>query len=229
MRIEPQINSGRSEPRINDNNLVLWLNDNGKTASNWYDQSGKNNHGTVYGAGTPPPATPQALGYLFDGVDDYVNAGNNASLNSFTSEISVFAWFRGTVGQSIVRKQDISNYIILGWSPTLNDVHLLSWDGETVGLATGGISDNIWHYIGMTWKRNTINGFKTWKEGVIVAQRNSADIAIPTIASDLLLGRHVAGEEFTNGSIDEVRIFNRALSAGEITKLFNQYRGKFGI
>jgi len=137
MRIEPQIDSGRREPRINDNNLLLWLNDNGKTASNWYDQSGKNNHGLVYGAGTPPPATPGALGYDFDGVDDYVNVGNNASLNFGTGDFTISAWVQvssiAELGYTIYSKHDAALTDSAGYAFQIyeDDLYFFRLDGAS--------------------------------------------------------------------------------------------------
>ena len=221
---------------------VLVLGDTMKSASVWSDMSGRGNHGLVYGATTPPPATPQALGYLFDGVDDYVDAGNDASLNfTKTSSFSGSAWINiSNIAASnyIFSKQRIlSPYEGYGFSVNtdgklwvqLVDTTVKSKRVNSSQTLVGG----VWYHVGFTYNGSTsASGIKIYINGLDKTGTILFDEAFITDMSNILpfqIGvRDITHEPF-NGSIDEVRIYNRALSAGEITKLFNRYRGKFGI
>jgi len=241
MRIEPQIDSGRSEPRINDNNLVLWLNDNRKTASNWYDQSGKNNHGIVYGAGTPPPATPQTLGYLFDGVDDYVDAGGNSFFTKITGEIiTISLWGKSNdvtqTGKTLITKPT-------GATPGANyGIRLLSTTGNIGFYFTNNVTQYIiystgiklsssWTHIYASFKFGDPTSILVYINGVPISSSWIGDAStIPQSASTpLIIGAFSSIVDFFNGSIDEVRIYNRALSASEIKRLYERTRILFGV
>ena len=77
-----------------DSSLQLWL-DAGQTTSypgtgtTWTDLSGNNNTGTLTNGPTYSSANGGSLS--FDGVDDYVDCGNAASL-SFTNNLTVSIW-----------------------------------------------------------------------------------------------------------------------------------------
>jgi len=81
--------------------LVLWLTDSGKGASVWQDSSGAGNHGTVYGATTPPAATPGALGYTFDGVDDYIDISHD--FTATVTGITLGAWVNAKATSNLIQ------------------------------------------------------------------------------------------------------------------------------
>lgn len=156
----------------------------------------------------------------FDGAGDYVNTG---SRNLGGSEITIEYWFKGSSLQSAIRQQNGGDYIVSGWGFTgltapPNQIHILSNDGGSgSGLAVGAAAtDGNWHHVAMTWQQNTANGFKSYLDGQLIAQRNSSNIAIPNIQADVLLGSYQTSSEFTNGLLDEVRIWNKALTQTEL-------------
>ena len=61
---------------------------------------------------------------------------------------------------------------------------------------------------------------KVYKNGVFVYQETTSG----SIASgnDFYIGRYFSGADYWEGSIDQVRIFNKALDAGEILQLYNE-------
>ena len=71
-------------------------------------------------------------------------------------------------------------------------------------------TDGNWHHIAFTWKRNTTNGFKSYLDGALVQQRNSANVNLPVITSGGYLGAYNGTSEFLNGTLDEVRIWKRS-------------------
>ena len=154
----------------------------------------------------------------FDGANDYVNIPaslTTAATLSTNTAITIEYWFRGSSLQSAVRMQNGSNnYVIAGY----NLQHVISSDGGTNnGVAISNVVyDGRWHHIAMTWQKNTINGFKSYVDGVLYAQRNSANVNLPTITIAGKLGSYNGNSEFTNGKLDEVRIYNAALSQTNI-------------
>ncbi|HRI84317.1 MAG TPA: choice-of-anchor D domain-containing protein [Ignavibacteria bacterium] len=163
--------------------------------------------------------TAEALN--FDGINDYVSLPislSQALTAPAVSEFTIEYWFKGSNLQSAVRFQmNSSTYIVAGWGTPGNQKHLISTEGFTNGISVGsGADDGNWHHIAMTWKRNTINGFKSYLDGALIQQRNSVDANLPSLSVAGILGSQFGSSEFMNGSLDEVRIWTRALSQFEI-------------
>ncbi|MFB2920457.1 LamG-like jellyroll fold domain-containing protein [Aerosakkonema funiforme] len=149
----------------------------------------------------------------FDGVNDHIKT--TARMPS-GNEITIEYWFKGSSLQSAVRQQEGgSAFIVAGWQ----GLHIISTDGGTTGIKVGDAATNgSWHHIAMTWKANTVNGFVSYLDGVLVAQRTSANVALPTFsASQFIFLASIWGTgEFTNGQLTEVRIWNKARTQAEI-------------
>ncbi|XWK86464.1 MAG: LamG-like jellyroll fold domain-containing protein [Phormidium sp.] len=149
----------------------------------------------------------------FDGVNDYIKT---TAKFPTANEITIEYWFKGSSLQSALRQQEGGNYIVAGWQ----GLHIISSDGGTgTGIKVGDAATNgSWHHIAMTWKANTVNGFVSYLDGVVVAQRNSANVALPTFSTSqpIFLGSYVGTGEFTNGQLSEVRIWNKARTQAEI-------------
>lgn len=158
----------------------------------------------------------------FDGSNDRVSLPNNlvtAATASSNTAITIEYWFRGSNPQSAVRLQNGSNFIIAGWGGSVgSQTHIISSDGGSGnGISMGtGINDGRWHHIAMTWQRNTTNGFKSYLDGQLVAQRNSANVALPVVTANAFIGSFNGSSEFTNGSLDEVKIFTTSRTQAEI-------------
>jgi hypothetical protein len=161
-----------------------------------------------------PTTTNNALN--FDGSNDFVAIKNcsGAALDVLNA-ITIEYWFKGSNLQSAVRFQNGAGYIVAGWSTGL---HIISSDGGTTGgLSVGANAMNgNWHHVAMTWQRNTANGFKSYLDGQLVAQRTSLDVALPSINSGMFLGAFDGTSEFMTGTLDEVRVWNVARTQAEI-------------
>ena len=133
-------------------------------------------------------------------------------------ELTVQYWFRGRSIQSAVRQQSGGNYIVTGW----NNQHILSFDGGTTGISAGDSAiDGNWHHLAMTWKPNQRGGFRSYLDGRLIERRNSADAEIPDLNAQVYFGAFDGQREFANGKLDEIAIWERALSEGEIASGWN--------
>ncbi len=159
---------------------------------------------------------------LLDGTDDFVKISDpNPDLSG--SELSIQFWFRGEQFQSSVRQQGGGQWIVAGWSA--NGLHLLSNDGGVSGISAGGfdnVTDGNWHHLVMTWKQNTPGGFSSYFDGVLVDRRNSSDTPISQIPSGLFFGTLIEVAEFAKGNLDEIAIFNRALTETDVARTWNK-------
>lgn len=165
-----------------------------------------------------PPLPGHAL--AFDGINDFVSIPSLTNLSG--NAITIEYWFKGSNLQSAVRQQSGSGYISAGWAGA-QKLHILSNDGGLEnGLPVGQAEDGTWHHVAMTWERNTTNGFKSYLDGVLVAQRTSADAPIPNLASPVSIGAISYGGQYANGRIDEVRIWNVARTQTQIRESMHQ-------
>ena len=206
----------------------VWSFDEGSgTTAN--DSSGYGNNGTLANgpvwrcASTDPNYTPSGQGcsLYFDGENDYVDCGNDASLN-ITDAITVSAWVKPTA----VELKEI--FIISKASAYFLDA-MRSWSLYPhfyiypVGASANAAGSNTkltagtWNHLVGTYNsadktiRIYLNGKQT---GVTVLADN---YKISTSGITLRVGSSY-GTNYFNGIIDEVRIYNQELSEAEIQK-----------
>ena len=148
-----------------------------------------------------------------DGDGDYVKT---PLTNLSGDELTIQYWFRGDSLQSAVRQQS-SGWIVAGW----NGKHILQNDEGVNGVNIGeDVLDGKWHHVTLTWKRNTELGFSSYVDGNLVESRDSSDVPIPDYKTNVYFGSFNGVGEFTNGQLDEIAIWNRALSAEEVKKSY---------
>lgn len=205
--------------------LVLLLQFDECSGTQATDSSGNDNHGTINGATwTNNSISGNAL--EFDGIDDYVEHGDQASLNFGTNDFTLEAWVKADSNQQsytcIIEK---GNPLCDGCPPG----YALSVDGGKIRFSLDGSSnlgdvdkvyvdalpylDNQWHHIAGI--RNASNIY-LYLDGLQVASGPN-NLRNVDVSANLWIGY---GKSF-NGIIDEVRIYNRALSAEEILEHYN--------
>ena len=180
-------------------------------------------HGTLTGG---PVSSLGKVGQAlsFDGTNTVsIPAGIQLALSGGT-EVTLAGWFKGSQIQSMIRLQN-GGYIILTWNGA--EKSLVSTDGITTGLDFGGqnLEDGEWHHVAMTWKKNTTNGWVNYVDGNIANQKDSADVNLPLLGAASYLGSHNGSSEFMTGQLDDIRIYNRALSSAEIKKIYDVTKG----
>ena len=156
----------------------------------------------------------------FDGINDYVNVLDDASLNP-TSAISVEAWFNATdiTGQThppIVKKTDAN----AGYALEINsgDSMLRFWvnvGGTWISSpASAALSTLTWYHAVGTYDGSTV---RLYVDGVEQGTGTAQSGTIAPASNPLRIGTDPANAgRYFNGIIDEVRIYNKALSANEI-------------
>ncbi|WP_047547008.1 LamG-like jellyroll fold domain-containing protein [Psychroserpens sp. Hel_I_66] len=156
----------------------------------------------------------------FDGIDDYVALPNNVgSTLSGGTELTIEYWFKGSRVQSAVRFQNNPNdFIVAGWGGG-NPQFIVSTDGGVNGLeigTTSEVEDNTWHHVACVWKKNDV--FATYLDGVLQNSRPAADVNLPVFSGSVgNLGNLPGFSEYTNGNLDDVRIWNVARTAEQIS------------
>ena len=155
-----------------------------------------------------PVAAGAALN--FDGTNDFVNIPNNSSFNFGTNDFTVETWAKTTISAGnrvMIGKINGPNNFWLGVAGGKANFSLI---GGTDATGTTTISDGNWHHIAAV-RQNGVASL--YVDGVLEASQNNTGTA--TINGDLTIGNFNGGYFFP-GSLDEVRIWDRALCKGEI-------------
>ena len=204
--------------------LVLYLDAKysypGATGTNpdtytWYDMSGNENHGELIGGVGYNAANGGSL--VFDGVDDYINAGT-PSIS--VGKITVNAWMRITSGSLF---QHIVDSAFNSWHlAILNDNRPYFYNGSTYHTGAPAINVGQWYMITGVQGETLdiyING--------VLGQSIASNINVTT--NNVILGAWQSGPRPLNGNISNTQIYNRALTAAEVQQNFNATRSRFDI
>lgn len=194
-----------------------------------FDLSMNGNRGILTGMGggdwRPGALGGQALS--FDGVDDSVNLGNSALLNNRTS-ISVSFWMSSsdtTGARVMIGRYDNTNpgssWLVIS-DDLSNAVRWYTNDGVAHADVFGArnVHDGVWHHVAVTW-RTGANNKRIYVDGArdgigehsVTLGSNTTDVLIASDAASSL--------GFLAGLIDDVRIYDRALSAAEVRQIFD--------
>jgi PKD repeat protein len=192
---------------------------NGETA---YDSSGDGNDGMIYGAGWTTGVFGSAL--AFDGYNDRVNCGSDNSLN-INGTKTIIVWIKIPTWASY--KAPWSKYIDGGnrvLFQTWPDQKMQLWVADngvkTIQMPTDVIPLNEWTQIAVTIDESN-QVAKIYQNGVYVNQDTSFTLP-DTSAADFIVGSSGAGGRYFNGYIDDVRIYNYALSDAEVLALYQE-------
>ena len=196
------------------------------------DKTPYENDGTIYGATFTTDRKGQANKAMsFDGVDDYIDCGNGSSLQ-LTGDMSISAWVKRTsfgAVHRILHKGGQSSVALdytfgFGTSSTVF-FYASKSTSSTVGVRTNqAYTTNEWLHIVGTYNGTT---YRIYVNGVEMPTQGAT--GTNTSTSSLFIGARNDGDQHMNGYIDDVRIYNRALSQEEITTLYNSYNSKIQL
>lgn len=233
-----------SGPILPPSGLVSWWAADGNALDIW-----DGNDGTLMnGAGFASGKVAQA--FSLDGVDDYVLVPDSPSLD-ITEAITIDAWIKappvvGDDGAEIVDKgdwayvggacslrisADYSGDLANAGPNLLGRANFLVWIGDPSSYPDDSwhidsqtrVDDDAWHFLAATYDGTAMD---LYVDGALETTF-SVSGSMRTTDFDLMLGCNspIGGRHFC-GLIDEVEIFNRSLSAGEIQALYDA--GSFG-
>ena len=187
------------------------------------DSSGNGNDGVIHGATWVEGKYGKALS--FDGVDDYVDCGNDASLDDIAVKTLVFwvnlnAQTGSGVGSHFLNK-GCSNGGFISTEPSKNR----NIFGQGFSITYGRwsfpqFSLNKWHQIVVVYDRQSVtNDPVIYVDGVsqtVTEYSTPSGTANSDAGNNLLISADPSFDRWVDGSIDEIHIYNRALTADEI-------------
>lgn len=207
--------------------LNLHLDQNSATQE---DSSGNGNDGTVSGA-TVTSDGRFGRAYDFDGVDDYINLDTCDNNNFCLQNISISCWFKtsdlGTTKEQSLCANIGSRFYLginvdeTGTSCSTDDVCGIYYNGTDFRDVDAGIilSEDVWYNVVYTRDQNT-NLVSLYIDGDLKDTSTMiGDIEYLT-SRDVRIGNNNFNTNNFNGTIDEVRVYNRSLSQDEISALY---------
>jgi len=190
------------------------------------DETENNNNGVVFEARLTEDRNNVAeSAYIFDGINDYIIIENNPIFN--VDDIAIELWIKvdnlpsETTGKLLVRDQ-VSNNRIFQFSLTNQgelrfianneDSESNLWEIEITTNNTLTVS--IWYHVIVTFANDAgayiyVNGEKWGEDKTFTGPLSKGTAPI------LIGGNNASGRYAFNGKIDEIRIYNRALSENE--------------
>ena len=187
------------------------------------DYSGNENNGTVSGATWNITGGWDGNGsYSCDGTNDHLVVSDNAALDGISREVSVELWVKPKTGSSgsIIRKHIPAGndgfYMILTSDYFRFAVNDYGWQASEWVGSGGAATYNAWNHVVGTYdgqeRRIYVNGDLAdyeYRTGTVTANND-----------DLYFCQRGDSQEYFNGSIDEVRIWNRSLSPEYVKELY---------
>lgn len=199
----------------NDKGLVGYWHFDENTSSTAYDASGSRNNGVLYGSPTWASGSSCKAGSCLglNGSTQYADIGTPGN---YSDNFSLSAW---------VKHANTS-----GWDDIISGGcgdFLFAFNGTTFqfggqcnvpfGMTTySGNIEGAWHYVAATYDGSTVT---LYVDGVAVNSAPKSGVFVP---GHLYIGGG-SSERFL-GSVDEVRIYNRALSAQEILDQYDDLK-----
>jgi len=220
---------------VNEIGLVgWWTMDGPDTLTNIADKSGSGNNGSFSHGGSGTTTAPGRVGQAmsFDGTNDWVNTATDVG----GLDAKTFAgWFRwnslGSGWQMMVMDSDPvfdnANYVGLSTNGS-SEKYIYLFQSYNSGLSyfdTGtdfAPSLNTWYHVaGVIDKAD--NSLRLYINGALYSTYQNAAVGASTFYNPSggagIGGKKFAGYYF-NGNIDDVRVYTRALSAAEVTRLY---------
>jgi hypothetical protein len=187
------------------------------------------NDGTISGAAYTTTAQVGSLALDFDGDDDYVTLGQNALATKAPFSVSTWInpddWTSTRLNYIAAWEQTTDPFS--GWairddsqnnSPL--EFNLKDGSGNAYRVRTTRPTTDSWTMITATY--DTDGTLALYKDDSQAGENTNADGSLNQVTADVTLGARDAGaDRFYDGVEDDVRFYDKALSATEVTNLFN--------
>lgn len=195
------------------------------------DRSGNGNTGVVSGA-TWTTNGASGAAYSFDGINDYIQASDSASLD-IRGALSISVWAKDVSTGAPVRA------LVMKHNDSADRAYALYMDnvGATLQLSSSGAENlyqirtlqcpatGVWTHIVTTWDGTPNAGGKIYFNGaeqsLQTTRTNFLGTNIFNSSQPLRVGAKSNGNWWFRGMLDDARVYNRALSAAEVKALYN--------
>lgn len=180
-------------------------------------------HGTYINSPTLGVAGPLADGntaVTLNGTDEYITVADNAAYD-FTGNFSFEVWIKwsgvnGTFGDYIISK---GSQVPALWLDTNEFLTLSQTDVGDVVKANTAITDTNWHHVVVTWNGTT---GKIYLDGMDVSGSTTSRTFVANSTNLVIGAKYPFGADSPfHGSVDEVAIYNTALTSTRALAHYN--------
>lgn len=206
-------------------NLVAWWKFNESSGSTYaIDSSGNGHHGTYTNFSTDDLGVSGKFNKSahFDTTDDHVLIPSSAELELQQFTYSFWIKFKtlGNTDVILVYKTDAKpgNGAILFRKEAGDTIAAFLWDGvdyEPRTTASGTVALDIWYHIAVTYDQTNLT---VYKDGVATSTARSFAVDYDT-TNNLYLGNDGNASNSCDAQLDDLRVYNYALSSEEIQSL----------
>lgn len=191
------------------------------------DSSGQGNTGALVSMSTSssPVAGKVGQALKFNGSSSYVSNGNASTFALSSGTVSAWVKTSGCTGSGgycgIIVKQNAYGFFLKN-----NVLDIYDWNASADRNTGVNIADGRWHHLVEAFNSGVANGTTLYIDGV---PRLTTSMSVVSQVIELEIGRGGttsggAALQYMNGSIDDVRIYNRTLSASEVAQLYSSTR-----
>ena len=164
----------------------------------------------------------------FNGVNTYITIPNNFT---FTTEQSIEVWIKleneGPIYQRIIDKSNGNNGLngyALIYHPTLNMIYYIVNDGTNKDMVACKVSPNKWVNIIATKSNTEYNLYIN----SVLSQQNTGKVNFSSENPSMRIGAYTQSQERNfKGQINNIKIYDRALTPKEVSLNYEALKGRF--
>lgn len=204
-----------------------------------FDYSGNGNDGIIYGAAWTSGKLNGGL--RFDGLDDKLIVPDSDILDIGTFDLTLMAWIKPETEQTQSYIQIIgknAGYGTGGYNMVISRDEncklrfLIDWLSDRVVAtfpSSPNLCDDMWHHVAVVFDRDAdatgyVDGSNIGAISIVASDGQSI-----SNNRNIWMGDFELAPNRFNGSMDEVRIYSRALSGAEIESLYNSVRIEYPL
>ncbi len=184
------------------------------------DSSTAKNNGTISGA-TSTASGKFGRALSFDGTNDRVDVPDAATLD-LTTGMTLEAWVKPTTNvgwrTAILKERGTKDLLYALYTSNGSKPRTENFNGtENTAAGTAALPLNAWSHLASTYDGTNL---RFYVNGALITTKATTG-AMPNTANPLRIGGNAIWGEYFSGLIDEVRVYNRALTAAELTADMN--------
>jgi hypothetical protein len=195
------------------------------SGTTWNNLASSSNGTTL--VNSPTFSTSNSGYFTFNGSTQYATvAGNPLNANSYTK--CIWFYLNATADNNLMSQDDgagSGHYMFFGGASKLYCGHT-SWTGFPYTYPSSrNFSNSTWYFVALTF--NTTDGMSLYVNGNLDSTYTAQKTA--PIGTGCNFGCYAAAGNLLNGRISQASIYNKTLTAAEVSQNFNAQRGRYGI
>jgi hypothetical protein len=218
-------------------NLVLYFDPN--NPSSYLSGSTVNDLSVNSLSGTLSNITYTTPSFNFNGTSSQISVGDNSLLEPGTGDWTIEAWVNHSVvaGSSrvIIGKTNGGNAADWGYglrTSSTGSTYMEVGNGTTsITSPASTLSTNTWYQVVGVFTNVASNSLALYVNSSLIGSNSHSFSSIKNTTDPLYIGSFNGGEfsQWLNGKVGIVRIYNKALSALEITQNFQNDASRYGL